>query len=160
MRFLYLIPGLACLFIGGVFLLVFQKSRGGQEAKERRFTGRAWARLVDTESRTEHDINKRAHTVYYGVYAFDTADGQQVTSASDFGYHSERGIPGAQGNQVKICYDPQNPADFALPEEQAITADILPKLRKVGIGLTALGILLLLAAAAILLGLLPLLSEL
>ena len=152
MRFLLLIPGLACLFLGAVFLLVFRMSRNKQEEEEQRFTGRAWARLADTGSKSERDPDGRAHTVYFGIYEYDTADGQRVTSACEFCYGNEQDIPGTQGNMVKICYDPQKPADYALPEEQAITLRIMPKVKKNGIWLMILGVLLTLAAAAVISG--------
>ena len=152
MRFLLLIPGLACLFLGAVFLLVFRMSRNKQEEEEQRFTGRAWARLADTGSKSERDPDGRAHTVYFGIYEYDTADGQRVTSASEFCYGNEQDIPGTQGNMVKICYDPRKPTDYALPEEQAITLRIMPTVKKIGIWLMILGVLLTLAAAAVISG--------
>ena len=152
MRFLFLIPGLVCLFLGAVFLLIFRMSRSKQETEEQRFTGRAWARLVDTGSKIERDPKERAHTVYFGIYEYDTADGQHVTSASEFCYGNEQGIPGTQGNMVQICYDPRKPADFALLEEQAVARSVWPTFRKTGIGLLILGLLLILAAAAVVSG--------
>ena len=152
MRFLSLIPGLTCLFLGGVFLLVSRSSRIRYETTEQRFTGRAWARLAGTDSRTERDIKNRAHTVYFGIYEYDTADGQHVSSVSEFGYHDEQCIPGTQGNMVKVCYDPRKPTDFALPEEQAVALSVWPIFKRIGIGLTILGVLLSLAAAAVILG--------
>ena len=152
MRFLFLISGLTCLFLGGVFLLVSRSSRIRYETTEQRFTGRAWARLAGTDSRTERDIKNRAHTVYFGIYEYDTADGQHVSSASEFGYHDEQCIPGTHGNMVKVCYDPRKPTDFALPEEQAVALSVWPIFKRIGIGLTILGVLLSLAAATVILG--------
>jgi hypothetical protein len=53
---------------------------------------------------------------------------------------------------VQVCYDPRNPTDFALPEEQALALTVWPKFQKTGIGLTVLGVLLILAAAAVIFG--------
>ena len=90
--------------------------------------------------------------MYFGIYEYDTADGQRVTSASEFCYGNEQDIPGTQGNMVKICYDPRKPTDYALPEEQAITLRIMPTVKKIGIWLMILGVLLTLAAAAVISG--------
>ena len=53
---------------------------------------------------------------------------------------------------VKIHYNPKNPTEFALDEEQAISKTVWPKFRRVGILLTVLGILFTLAGVAVILG--------
>jgi hypothetical protein len=91
--------------------------------------------------------------VYYGVYEYDTVDGQHISSASGFGYGNPKAIPGTQGNMVKIRYNPNTPTEFVLLEEQAVSGTVLPSFRKVGIILSVLGILLTAAAVAAILGL-------
>lgn len=149
---LFFIPGVTCLFLGVIFLLVYRTSLRKQEALDSGIVAQAWARLVSTGSRTEIDIKKRSHIVHYGIYEYDTADGEHISSASEFGYHNADGIPGAKGNMVKIHYNPKNPTEFALDEEQAISKTVWPKFRRVGILLTVLGILFTLAGVAVILG--------
>ena len=153
MRALFFIPGVVCLFIGVVFVLVFRYRTIADEKSERSMIAQGWAKLVDTGSRLEYDYNNRARTVYYGVYEYDTADGQHISSASDFGYGNPKGIPGAQGNMVKVRYNPNNPTEFVLSEEQAVSKTVLPVFRKVGIILSVIGVLLTAAAIAAILGL-------
>ena len=153
MRALFFIPGLACLFIGVMFLLVYRHSSIADEASERSKVAQGWAKLVDTGSRLEYDYKNRSRTVHYGVYEYDTVDGQHISSASDFGYGNPKDIPGTQGNMVKIRYNPNNPTAFALPEEQAVSRTVLPAFRKVAIILTVLGVLLTAAAIAAISGL-------
>ena len=159
MRALYLIPGLVCLFLGGFFLLIYRSSRIKQETTDRDITAQTWGRLVDTESRTELDYKNRAHTVYYGIYEYETADGQHISSASGYSYHTLQDVPGTQGNAVKLLYNPKKPDEFILPEEQAAFKAIWPQFRKTGIGLTILGIVLTAAAVAALLGIFDLLFD-
>ena len=153
MKALYLIPGLVCLFLGAVFLLLFRSSRIKQETTDRDITAQTWGRLVDTESRTERDYENRQRTVYYGIYEYDTADGQHISSASDYSYHTLQDVPGTKGNTVKLLYNPKSPTEFILPEEQAAFKAVWPQFRKTGIGLTILGIVLTAAAVAAILGL-------
>ena len=153
MRALYFVPGLACLFIGVMFLLVYRRSNIADEASERSMNAQGWAKLADTGSRLEYNYENRSRTVYYGVYEYDTADGQHISSASDFGYGNPKDIPGTQGNMVKIRYNAKNPTEFALLEEQAVSKTVLPSFRKVGIILSVLGILLTATAVAAILGL-------
>ena len=153
MRALFFIPGIVCLFIGVVFLLVFRYRSIADEKSERSMNAQGWAKLVDTGSRLEYDYNNRARTVYFGVYEYDTADGQHISSASDFGYGNPKDVPGAQGNMVKARYNPKNPTEFGLLEEQAVSKTVLPVFRKVGIILSVIGILLTAAAIAAILGL-------
>lgn len=152
MRVLYLIPGFACLFIGCVFLLVFRYILQKQEPLDRSIRGQTWGKLAGMESRTERNYENRAHTVYFGIYEYDTADGQHISSTSDFGCYAPEEVPGSQGNMVKIHYNPENPAEFALSEEQAMAKAIWPKFKKTGVTLTVLGILLTLVAFAAILG--------
>ena len=153
MRALFFIPGLACLFIGVMFLLVYRHSSIADEASERSKVAQGWAKLADTGSRLEYNYENRSRTVYYGVYEYDTVDGQHISSASDFGYGNPKDIPGTQGNMVKIRYDPNNPTEFVLLEEQAVSGSVLPSFRKVGILLSVLGILFTAAAVAAISGL-------
>ena len=153
MKALYLIPGLVCLFLGVVFLLLFRSSRNKQDTIERNNTAQAWGRLVDTESRTERNYENRTRTVYYGIYEYDTADGQHVSSAADYSYHTLQNVPGTLGNTVRVLYNPKKPDEFILPEEQAAFKAVWPQFRKTGIGLTILGIVLTAAAVAAILGL-------
>lgn len=152
MQLLYLVPGLVCLFLGVVFLLLFRSSRLKQEASDRSITAQAWGRLVDTGERIERNYENQAHTVYFGVYEYETADGQHLSSASAFGYYDPKVVPGADGKMVKIRYNPNRPTEFVLPEEEAISKSVWPKLRKIGIGLTVLGVLLAAVAAAAIFG--------
>lgn len=153
MRALFFIPGVACLFIGVIFLLVFRLRSIEDERSERSMIAQGWAKLVDTGSRLEYDYDNRSRTVYYGVYEYDTVDGQHISSASDFGYGNQKDIPGTQGNMVKIRYNPNNPTEFVLLEEQAVSRTVLPSFRKIGIILSVLGILFSAAAIAAILGL-------
>ena len=152
MRAFFFIPGVACLFIGVVFLLVFRYRTIEDERSERRLIAQGWAKLTDTGSRLEYNYENRSRTVYFGVYEYDTADGQHISSASDFGYGNPKDIPGTQGNMVKIRYNPKSPAEFVLTEEQALSKTVWPKFKEVGIRLTIIGLFLTAAAAALLLG--------
>ena len=152
MRALFFIPGIVCLFLGGIFLLVFRRGKSRAMASEHSMTAQGWAKLVDTESRTEYSYENRARTVYYGIYEIDAADGRRYSSASDFGYPEAKSVPGARGNLVKVCYDPNDPNKFALPEEQAVFNSVWPKFRKTGIILSVLGILFTAAAITAMLG--------
>ena len=144
-----LFPGLVCLLLGVVFLLVFRGSRLRQEMMDRNFTSRTSAKLVDTETKTEYDYNNKASTRHYGIYEFDTAAGEHITAASDFGYAILEQVP---GETVEIYYNPDNPTEFYLPEEHATTEATMPKFREVGIKLIVLGVLLTIAAIAFLAG--------
>ena len=152
MSFLYLIPGFVCLFLGCIFLLLFRSKHSEQEKLDRSVTAQSWAKLTGTGSREEYDYDNRCHIVHFGIYEYDTADGQHISNASDFVYHDPEAIPGARGDLVKVQYNPNNPAEFALVEEQALAKTIWPKFKKTGIILTAVGILLTFAAIAAILG--------
>lgn len=152
MKGLFFVPGLVCLFLGCVFLLVHRYSKNKHEASEKRLTGRTWAKLTDIGERIKRDYENRTRTVYYGVYEYDTADGQHISSASEFDYGNRKVIPGAEGRMVNVRYNPNNPTEFALEEERAILDSVWPKLRKIGMGLLVLGILLMAAVAAGILG--------
>ena len=152
MKVLYLIPGLICLLLGGIFLMVARQSRLELEAQDRDMTARAWGKLSDTGSRIERDINKMSHTRYFGIYEFDTADGRHVSVASKFGYHDPSVIPGANGDPVEILYDPQRPEAFVLPGEQAISRTVAPEFKSWGVKLTVIGLILTVAAIAAMLG--------
>ena len=152
MRALYLIPGLVCLLLGAVFLLLYRYLLTKQGTRDRSITVPTWGKLVDTGERTEYNYENRAHTVHYGIYEFDTLDGQHISAASGFGYYDPDRIPGTQGKMVKIFYNPNNPTEFALQEEEELSKTIWPTFRKVGIGLTVLGILLTAGAVAAILG--------
>ena len=54
---------------------------------------------------------------------------------------------------VKIRYNPNNPTEFVLLEEQDVSRTVLPSFRKIGIILSVLGILFSAAAIAAILGL-------
>lgn len=153
MTVFFLIPGVVCLFLGVVFLLLYRRSSTRAEVSERSMTGKVWAKLADTGSRTEYDYDNRSRTVYFGIYEYDTADGQHLSAASDFGYIDPKDIPGARGNMVKARYNPNAPAEFALEEEQSVSRTVWPKFKKIGMILTALGILFAAAAVAAMLGL-------
>lgn len=153
MRALFFIPGLVCLFLGGIFFVVYKRCTIADAESERSMIAQGWAKLVDTVSRLEYDCKNRSRTVYYGVYEYDTVDGQHISSASGFGYGNPKAIPGTQGNMVKIRYNPNTPTEFVLLEEQAVSGTVLPSFRKVGIILSVLGILLTAAAVAAILGL-------
>ena len=152
MRALYLIPGFACLFIGSIFLLIYQRICEQQDASERSLTGQAWAKLVDTGSRSEYNYENRSKIVYFGVYEFDTADGQNIYAASSFGYCDPKDIPGTKGNMVKVRYNPGNPTEFAVLDEQAVSDTVLPIFKRTGVFLAVLGVLLTVAAIIAMLG--------
>ena len=99
-----------------------------------------------------YKYENRHKTVYFGVYEFDSADGQHISSASDFGYCDPKDIPGTRGNMVKVRYNPRNPTEFALSEEQAVSDTVLPKFKRIGILLTVLGIFLTTVTVVALLG--------
>ncbi len=156
-----LIFGAVCVLLGIVFLLLFRYLRLREQTLEHSLRAQAWGRLTGTESRIERNYENRSHTVYYGVYEFETADGQQISGASDFGWYAPEKVPGAQGNAVKILYDPQKPTEFSLAEERAVSKTIWPKFRKVGVLLTVIGVLLTAAGVAAALGVFdPLLQRL
>ena len=153
MSWLYLIPSLICLIIGAGFLLLFRYSNTKENELGHRVKAKAWAKLTDTGSRIEDRYNNRTYTVYYGIYEYDTDDGQHISSASAFGYTSPDIIPGAKGNMVNILYNPDKPSEFVLPEEQEHTASILPTIRKAGITFIVIGVPLTVLAVAGILGL-------
>ena len=160
MKALYLIPGLVCLILSGIFLMVVHSIGQKQQEQDRNLTARAWGTLSDTKSRTERDIDKRTHTLYFGVYGFDTDDGRHVSVASDFGYHDPKQVPGTGGEPVEVLYDPKRPNEFVVSEEQAISRTVGPRLKSTGIVLTVIGLLLTLAAIAAILGVFdPLLED-
>ena len=152
MSVLYLIPGLVCLVLGGAFILVFQYLQNKQETRDSSITVPTWGQLVDTGERTEYNYENRAHTVYFGIYEFDTLDGQHISAASNFGYYGPNRIPGTQGKMVKIFYNPDNPTEFALQEEEDLSKTIWPTFRKVGILLTVIGIVVTAVTVAAMLG--------
>ena len=152
MKGLFLIPGLVCLFLGAVFLLFVRIIRSRQEEMDRRIRARTWGRLTGTGSRTERNYENREHTVYFGIYEYDTADGQHISAASDFGYSDPDMVPGTGGNMVKILYDPDRATEFVLPEEQDVSAEAWATFKRVGITLTVIGIFLTAAAIAGILG--------
>ncbi len=45
MLFFFLIFGSVCLFLGGIFFLVFRRSRARHETLSRTLTAEAWAKL-------------------------------------------------------------------------------------------------------------------
>ncbi len=65
-------------------------------------------------------------TAGYGIYEYDNADGQHISSASDYSYHTLQDVSGTQGNTVKLLYNPKKPTEFILPEEQAAFKAIDP----------------------------------
>ena len=149
---LWLIPGLACLFLGVVFLLLFRYLRSRQEEMDRTIKAQTWGKLTGTGSRTEYDYNNRSRIVHYGIYEYEAADGRCYSAASGFGYGDPDDIPGTGGNQVKILYNPDRPTEFMLPEEQAVSVSVWPTFKKVGIILTVIGVLLTAVTAAGVLG--------
>ena len=64
MRALFLIPGVVCLLLGGIFILVFRRSDILTRESERSMTAQSWAQLVEMGSRTEYNDENRSHTVY------------------------------------------------------------------------------------------------
>ena len=152
MEGLYLIPGLVCLFLGAVFLLLFRYLRSQQEKKDRTIKAQTWGKLTGTGSRTEYDYNNRSRIVHYGIYEYQAADGRHYSAASGFGYGDPDDIPGTGGNQVKILYNPDRPTEFAVAEERAISVSVWPTFKNVGILLTVIGVFLTAVTAAGLLG--------
>ena len=152
MRGLFLLPGLVCLFLGVVFLLIFRHMRSRQEVMDRSIKAKTWGKLTDTGSRIERDYDNRTHTVHFGIYDYDTADGQHISSASDFCYTNPELIPGSGGDMVKILYDPDKPTEFVIPEERVISIGIWSSFKKAGIIMLVIGIPLTVAAAAWLFG--------
>ena len=150
---LYLIPGLVCLVLGAGFLLIFRYSSTKENELGHRVKAKAWAKLTDTGSRIEDEFNNRRRTVYFGIYEYDTDDGQHISSPSAFGYTRPDIIPGAKGNMVNILYNPDKPSEFVLTEEQERTASILPTIRKAGITFIVIGVPLTVLAVAGILGL-------
>ena len=124
MSALLFIPGGVCLFLGVVFLLISRYGSTRAEESEHRMTAQGWAKLVDTGTRTEYNYENRARTVHFGVYEYDTTDGQHISSASSFGYGNPKDVPGTGGNMVQVCYNPNDPNEFALLKEQAVSKTI------------------------------------
>ena len=152
MEMLFLIFAFVCLIIGSVFVLLHRYTQAKYEAQGRDCTGESWATLTGTETRSEMGYNHRIRQVTYGTYHYITADGQNISAVSGFGYSGTESLPGADGRPVKIRYNPKNPEEFIHPEEQVITGSVLPIFRKVGILLLILGIVFSLAAVAAWLG--------
>ena len=152
MKLLFLTPGIACLIIGVVFLLLYRYTHNENEDSQRRLTAPAWAKLVRTDNRMEYDYDNKRRTVYYGIYEYDSADGQHISSTSSCRYYVPQDIPGIQGNMVKIYYNPKNPAEYYITEEQAMANKTLPTFKNTGVFMTVLGIILTVAGIAVLLG--------
>ena len=66
----------------------------------------------------------------------------EVRAENENGYGLARDVPGPL---VTILYNPNNPTEFFLPEEQASFQKSYPGLRRTGIALLVFGILLLVA---------------
>ena len=153
MEMLFLIFGAVCLILGGVFVLLHRYTQAQYEAQGRDCTVESWATLTSTETRSEKGYNHRVRYVTCGTYDYVTADGQNISAESSFGYSGTESLPGADGRPVKIRYNPNNPVAFINPEEQEITGSVLPTFKKVGILLLILGCVFSLTAAAAWLGL-------
>ena len=150
---LFLLPGGICLLLGIIFLLVSRKGQAGQEITDRLLAGEAWGRLTGTGQREEEDFDNIMRTMNFGIYEYDTADGQHISSASRASYTNLKDIPGIQGDMVKLRYDREHPAAFSLQEEQVFSRSFWPAFRKTGIRLTVIGVIVTAVTAAALLGL-------
>ena len=146
MGFVLLIFGVALLFIGAVFVAITSYADKRRAELEERCTVPAEAELVSTQRRTIEFSDDTAIN-YHGVYSYSTGDGQRVQVENENGYGMPEDVPGPR---VSIRYNPNNPAEFILPEEGPSIAKVLPNLRKVGIALLVAGALLTIAAVVFL----------
>lgn len=153
MNGLFLLPGLICVFLGVVFLLFYRSYSAKQGVADRNITAKTWGKLTITRAKEQWQTENRYHTVYFGVYEYDTEDGQHITSSSGQGYYNPDDIPGAGGKMVNILYNPNKPTEYVIPEEQTTAISVWSGFKKTGITFIVIGILLTVLAAAGLLGL-------
>ena len=112
---LYILP--LMLFLLGIFFLgiTFLVDKMMQSSKNR-CTYECWARMVDTK-RVRHS-NSEGHDFFTlnGVYEYTIYNGQTVTAVSTIGYG---GVEKNVGKQYKIKYNPEQPTEFYVPEEES-----------------------------------------
>ena len=147
MSLFFFIFGFALAAIGGAFLAIIYYIKKKQNEADQTYNAWAEAELVDWVNHID-TFDERTHDTFHGIYTFETEQGMRVKTESDYGYGAPEDIPGPV---VKIRYNPADPLEFVIPEEQASTSSALPGFQKTGIGLLVLGISLL-AAGVVFLG--------
>ena len=144
MGLFFLIFGATLVLLGVGFVAICHFSEQHQSALDERCSVLAKAELVGTERQS----TRRSHKIevtYHGVYAYTAKDSVRVKAQNTVGYARSDDVPGPV---VDIRYNPANPGEFVLPEEQLriANAQVLPGLRRAGIVMLILGVPLLIAA--------------
>ncbi len=141
-----LIFGVALVGIGIALTAAARHSENQQAELDQRCNASAEAELVGTVSRTSGFSDDNSIT-YYGTYSFVTQDGVRVQAHNEIGYGSPEDVPGPF---VTIRYNPDNLAQFIIPQEQESTATVAPALKKAGVITLVLGVPLTVAGVVIL----------
>ena len=148
------IVGLVVLVFGvalvgiGIALTVGSRHAGKRRAElDERCVASAEAELVGTVSRTS-SFSDDTGIYYHGTYAFVSQDGVRVQVQNEMSYGSPEDVPGPL---VNIRYNPNNLAEFILPNEQETTAAVAPALKKAGTITLVLGVPLTIAGVVLLL---------
>ena len=138
MGLVLLIFGVTLTLIGLGFLVIPHIVGKHQAGLVERCSVSAEAELVDHECRSI-EFTDDISVTYHGVYAFQTDDGVRVQAENKSGYGRPDEIPGPL---VTIKYNPNNPGEFIIPDEQAQIAEskVLPGLRRGGIAMLACGV--------------------
>ena len=147
MGLVLLIFGVTLTLLGIGFLVIPQIVGKHQAELVERCSVTAEAELVGNECRSIEFTDDTSVT-YHGVYAFQTDDGVSVRAENKSGYGHPDEIPGPL---VTIKYNPNNPGEFVIPDEQASIAEsqILPGLRRGGIAMLVVGVPLVIAAVVL-----------
>ncbi|MBR3317568.1 MAG: DUF3592 domain-containing protein [Atopobiaceae bacterium] len=141
MGLFFLIFGVTLTLLGVTFLSITFFVARQRAGLEERCSASTEATLIDAVSRST-EYSNRVHVTQHGIYAYQTMDGMEVRAENENGYGLARDVPGPL---VTILYNPNNPTEFFLPEEQASFQKSYPGLRRTGIALLVFGILLLVA---------------
>ena len=142
-----LIFGVALAGIGIALTAAARHSENQRAELDQRCNASAEAELVGTISRTSGFSDDNSIT-YYGTYSFVTQDGVRVQAQNEIGYGSPEDVPGPL---VTIRYNPDNLAQFIIPQEQESTATVAPSLKKAGTITLVLGVPLTIAGVVLLL---------
>lgn len=145
MGLFFLIFGVTLIILGISFLAISRFSEVQQPALNERCSVPTEAELVGTERRST-EWRHKIQVTYHGVYAFTAQDGVHYRAENKVGYARPDDVP---ESVVSIRYNPDNPGEFVLPEEQEriANAQIIPGLRRAGIVMLVLGVPLMVAAA-------------
>lgn len=143
MGLFFLIFGVTLTLLGVAFAAAMRFVGKAQAGLRERCRVSAEAELVDTVYRSI-EFSDEIRISYHGVYTFRTKDGRHMRAENEYGYSLPEEVAGPL---VTILYNPDNPAEFLLPEEQErIEKDqVLPGLWRAGIVMLILGVPLIIA---------------